>query len=124
MDIKNLLGRTLKSINVDRENNEITFIDTEDLVYQMYHDQDCCESVIIDDIVGDVSDLIGSPITMAEEITNTDDAMDKEVDTYDSFTWTFYKLATIKGYVTIKWWGESNGYYSERVEFKQIFPKE
>lgn len=121
MDFEILLGRTLKSINVDRENNEITFIDTEDLVYQMYHDQSCCESVIIDDIVGDVSDLIDSPITMAEKITNRKDAMGKR-DEYGavSFTWTFYKLATIKGYVTIKWWGESNGYYSEDVWFGKV----
>lgn len=67
--------------------------------------------------------LIGSPITQAEETTN--DKINpvgvpvSEFQEY-SFTWTFYKIATIKGYVTILWYGSSNGYYSESVTVERL----
>lgn len=84
----------------------------------MYHEQDCCEAVMIEDICGDVNSLVGNPLTMAEDISNImgNPAVDEWTD---SCTWTWYKFATVKGYVTIRWYGESNGYYSECVDFEK-----
>jgi len=70
------------------------------------------------DIVGDLEDLIGSPLLMAECVTN--EGENPAHVNKDSFTWTFYKLATINGYVTLSWYGESNGYYNESVTFIKV----
>ena len=74
------------------------------------------------DIAGDINDLIGSPILLAEVVTNeNENPPGVEISEYqESFTWTFYKLSTIKGSVTISWYGESNGYYNESVTFTKI----
>jgi hypothetical protein len=112
--IEELLGKIVTKIETDRSES-ILFICSNGDHYKMHHEQNCCESVTIEDIVGDLDDLIGNPILEAEEVTEEG----KEMDSYSS-TWTFYKLGTIKGNVTIRWYGESNGYYSESVSFGKI----
>lgn len=79
--------------------------------FKMFHHQDCCECVYIEDVNGDFMDLIGSPILVAEEREA------ENVEAAESGTWTFYTLRTVKGSVDIRWNGESNGYYSESVDF-------
>lgn len=116
-DFASLVGKTLTA--VDRiGDEEIIFHVNDGKSYKLYHEQDCCESVTIDDIEGDLNDLVGAPILRAEEVTSNDSF--RPEDDYDSFTWTFYKLATIKGYVDIRWFGSSSGYYSESVYFSEV----
>lgn len=108
-----LKGLTLTKIDVIGQ-SEIYFTTSEGRRFLMYHEQDCCEDVHIEDICGDLQKLLGSPILLAEE--SSEDG--KNVGW--SGTWTFYKLANVKGSVTIRWYGESNGYYSENADFKEI----
>lgn len=110
-----LKGRIISAIH--NNGDEMIFEMEDGAEYRMYHEQDCCESVSIEDIVGDLDDLIGSPILEAEEVTNASDTPRDSGWSDESFTWTFYKLGTIKGSVTIRWYGSSNGYYSESVTF-------
>jgi hypothetical protein len=115
---ENLKGKVLKEVTV--EDHEIRFVTVDGDIYRMFHYQDCCESVYVESVVGDVQDLVGEPILVAEEVTHHGNPEDADVPEYqESFTWTFYKLATRKGYVDIRWYGESNGYYSEGVSFEK-----
>lgn len=114
-----LRGEIIHDIIINSNKSSILFIiegQGEYLFYQMHHEQDCCESVLINDINGDLSDLIGEVVTQADE--SSSDAKGDEIGD-DAGVWTFYKLATIKGYVTIRWLGISNGYYAMDVEFKK-----
>lgn len=125
-ELSELLGKTLKSVirgEGSCHGDEIRFETYDGDLYRMVHHNDCCESVTIEDICGELDHLVGDPILKAEESTNSDshpDGTPKDTNDYDSFTWTFYHLATIKGYATIRWFGVSNGYYSESVDFEKL----
>ncbi|MBH3729025.1 hypothetical protein I5M03_27990 [Pseudomonas aeruginosa] len=118
--ISDLLGKTIKQITGLEAGSDSVYFECEDgSLFRMYHQQDCCESVSIDDIEGDESDLVGQPLVVAEEVSS-EDFPAPPGDYVESYTWTFYRLATAKGFVVIRWLGESNGYYSESVYFCRI----
>lgn len=115
VNINELAGKTLTSVTgAEKGSDKITFVTTTGEVYEMFHYQDCRKVVEVEDIVGDVSDLIGHPLQIAAESSSAeDDFIDPDPEKTRSAkrcTWTFYKLATIKGYVDIRWFGQSNGY--------------
>ena len=121
--IEELLGKTLVDIQGAEEgSDEIIFICSDGTKYKMFHDQDCCEYVAVEDVCGDIECLLNTPIAMAEDISNecSDMGPSDRMGYDDSYTWTWYKLATVKGYVTIRWYGTSNGYYSESVDFMKM----
>jgi hypothetical protein len=131
-DVSDMLGKTIDQIYMPLESEcqDVIIFECDDgSVYLMYHEQDCCESVEIEDICGELDWLIGKPLTKAEEVcmSNDDEGVPEPADgpsCYwgDSYTWTFYHFATLKGYVDIRWYGESNGYYSESVDFVCLRP--
>lgn len=113
MNCNNLVGKVFCNVFVRdlRGQDELVFEELgSGTLFIFGHDQDCCETVFIEDINGYLFDLVGSPILLAEEVVS-----DCE-DCGESGTWTFYKFATRKGYVTVRWLGESNGFYSESVD--------
>lgn len=130
-DIQEMVGQTFVKITIDSEFcDKICFYSDDGICYEFFYEDECCEHVGIEDICGNLKNLLDTPLTMAEESSNkgeVDDSKDKQdlPDWYqDYYTWTFYKFATVKGYVTIRWFGSSNGYYSEEVTCEKIIPDE
>ena len=111
VEITDMLGKTFTKIEGGIQDDTLKFYTDDGYVYTMYHDQDCCENVYVEDISGDLQDLIGDEIVEASCVSQDNPHAS------ESGTWTFYKLnsGSWRGGVCIRWNGESNGYYSESV---------
>ncbi len=109
VDVSSFVGKTFNRVEKYQGDEGLIFEDSDGDVFIMCHHQDCCEGVSLEDITGDLADLIGTPILIAEERTSGENPMSK----YDEyFQWTFYTFRTIRGSVDLRWYGQSNGYYS------------
>lgn len=116
-DFSELEGLTFSEVNSNNY-DEIIFKQDNSTKYQMIHTQDCCENVSIEEIHGDLKDLVDTPILHASERTQNG-----APNQWGLEMWTFYELRTIKGSVTIRWHGESNGYYSVGVDLIKLNDK-
>lgn len=109
--IQELIGEKLHSVSGLEENSdEVVFVTCSGQCLKLYHEQDCCETVLLNDFECDVSDFSGAELLSMEEVSSN-----QEEDDYGTSTWTFYKIETDRGGVWMRWLGESNGYYSEDV---------
>lgn len=117
MQTSDLVCVTLVSVVGGKGDEEVVLTDTTGAVYRFFHSQSCCEHVYLEDVTGDVADLLGSPLVMAEAAASEADEGSDETT-----QWTFYKFATVKGYVTFRWYGSSNGYYSVSVDLEKVEP--
>jgi len=136
-----LVGKIMTAVELEKDKRALRFTTSDGKQYQLYHIQDCCEFVTLDDVCGDLTDLVGTPILLSECVTNNETPEDltrprgcpTEVDEWaeedgcvyeESFTWSFYKFSTVKGSVTLRWYGESNGCYSETATLVEFIKEE
>jgi len=77
--------------------------------------------VLLEDVCGDVDDLIGSKVVRAEE-PSSNDAPPPDREDLDSYSWTFYIIGTSCGTVTFRWLETTNGCdsYSKAIDFVEI----
>lgn len=113
--LSELEGEVISTVEGAEEGWE-TIITTESgKAIKIYHEQDCCEVVQIED--SEVDDIVGGYCHFAGFVDG-----ETPVNTTDDYwpassqTWSFLKIETSKGSIWQRWLGESNGYYSERVD--------
>lgn len=111
-EIETLKGRTIKSVEgLESYSGEVIFTFTDDSTLRMYHWQECCESVSLIDFDSlKPEDLVGGTIVLFEEYTKEGNCTMLSVEQY-----TFYRMRTTKSDMTMRWYGESNGYYGVSV---------
>lgn len=112
---EHVIGKTPKGVHYDECDFKIIFDDNSELL--LHHMQSCCESVYIEDIVGEPTLLIGYPLQVAEERVGGIEDSD-----YGILQYTYYTFRNIKESVDIRFCGESNGYYSVSVDLEYIEP--
>lgn len=135
VNISDMIGKTVKSVVFGGDSDNLlsvncetykTIIDSEiqrsyrtideSITYRFYHSQDCCESVYLESVDGDILRLLNQVIIEAYESTNHS----SDTDNHESVTWTFYTIRTNLDSVTLRFIGSSNGYYSESVDIDRI----
>lgn len=92
---------------------EIHFDDA--TVYLLTHAQECCEDVYIESVDPDFEKDEGARLLRLEEYL---------AEAENKPTYTFYRIITDKMTYVVRFFGESNGYYSENASVYAVYESE
>ena len=110
-----IAGRKVLAVSGTQHLSEEVRIMVEDTgVLTFKHEPDCCEKVVL--VVDDKDDFFGLKGATIIGLELAESGVKREVkDEFvgDSETWTFLRLCTSQGPYTFRFYGSSNGYYSE-----------
>lgn len=110
-DLEKIIGATiLEVVGCVRDSDSVSFI-TDRGTLRLLHRQNCCERVYLADTNGDMFDLIGGVVSVAEERSNQKGGRGEYRTKY-----TFYTIRTTKGDLDLRWIGKDNGWYSVSVD--------
>lgn len=104
-NLKKMIGKT--PVHIHTDSDSLIFTMQDGTVFELYHAQNCCESVEIESIAGDIDAMIGHPIAVAEERSSERNSATE--------AWTFYTFRSHGGTLDVRWYGKSSGYYSLEV---------
>ena len=113
--ISHLLGKMVESITLNDDKTELTIVCKGGYRYLMMHEQDCCESVWLDDLDGELSDWQNVTVLEASESASLADSTEMQ--------WTFYRLACNLHSLCLRWCGSTDSVYSMGVTLFVGFAK-
>lgn len=120
-------GKIIEEIRgCKKHSNEVTIKFTDGTSLKFYHQQNCCETVLLEDFDTAPEHLINTNIISIEErkYLDSENAVKPLNDLAESYTWTFYIIKTSKFTMWMRWYGESNGWYSEEVDIDYLYYNE
>jgi hypothetical protein len=111
-----LIGKVVSRIERLVQSDEVHFYLDSGEVLRMWHYQACCEEVVLESVDTELSEVEGT-IKRFEETT-------LEVSSDEQWTSaTFYNITIGSTMFNMRWYGSSNGYYSESVDLN-LYSKE
>jgi hypothetical protein len=120
-----LIGKTISSITAGEDsdgNDTLTFVCSDSTQYLMSHSQENGEEFEYN-LGGSISDATDSEVLTARRVEYPQCTVppgESSDDDVEFFTWTIFKLYTVKGTCDIKWLGTSTSAFTNRIDFEEI----
>lgn len=117
-DFDVLVGQAFDEVVLCEDTDDPLFIRGGKAIYTMLHEQKCCESVYLNEVIGDLAVLSGEPIVSCEQSWSCHELIDATDDWLD---WCFYKVNTAAGSVVFWWIASGDGCMTDNsVEIKEV----
>lgn len=122
--VEELAGKTIINLD-DSANGDLRFTMDDGSVYEMGYIPDCCATCDIESGLSDLQAMVGQKLVSVSMDTSSERPADVAKPEYEpeSQTWTFYTFRSNEATAQLRWFGESNGYYSESVTFRCVQSK-
>jgi len=103
-----LVGKTIVRGDMRKGADKVWFETADGMLFTMfmYEDPMTEQAVWLEDVVGDMDIILNTEILKAEVVTR--ESQGDPASDWRYQDWTYYKLATIKGYVDMRWCGVSS----------------
>lgn len=99
------MDRTLSEASSD----VLLFEEEGGALHLFFNEAECCEMVILYDVQGEISTLLGSPLLKAELLPNAQVIEEVNIDEWGcECAWSVFTFETIAGCVSFRWFGQSN----------------